>query len=486
MNKKILFTAFGLALAIGGLGLAVAVHYFEPAQNQIVETSDNNNSVLRLLSNTESSTDTTTSTYEIKDIEKIYTPKSIDATRLVSQMRDFMGTKDGVVDKTINYVGDISLEHSNEENYSFTFKAIKDSLNYSKNIDVEILSFDYKMGYVKFSDGDIAVLYNSQEDYTHADIEKGVKAFLESQNISTDELTIPNQSYYLTKTYEGSYSGGKLYVVCSGVNIYYTSLTAPTDESKEKEGYVGMDRLEYTSEFTREQALNIVKNQLLLYNGELVKDYTVTFTEKEGSNYVNVEYKKNGLSLLKDQIYCKQIESSYTYVFVRSYSFDYGYIATPKQETTPAYDLNTFMADIIKTFRTILGSFSNTATIDFTKKGTADVDGVYRMGNGAYYSYEYNVEIIDTLQATTPETPSTETPTTPDDLTNNEPTTDEGSLITNEFIDSVKSNFDKFKTQFEENNIFKATTIIIGSITGLAIVWVIWAVTRKIIKWLKK
>ncbi len=456
MKNKLLIGMLSLTLAIASIGMASIPTYAA----EVTET--------------ETTTTTTESEYKVKEISKIYTPKSIDGTRLVSQMRDFMCTKDGVVDKTIGFGIGLPAEQTNEENYKFNIMTYKDDFTYTKEIDVEILPFDNKMGFVMFEDGDIAVLFNCQEEFTYSDIVTGINAFLEYKDITAVGLDVPNQSFYSTKTYEGSYTGGKLYVVCSGVNIYYTSPTQPTDETKEKEGYVGMDRLVYTSDFTREQALNIVKDQLLLYNGVLVEDYTVTFTEKENSNYVTVEYTKNGESLLKDSIYCKQIESTYSYVFVRPYGFDYGYVAISKQESN-LYSLNTFMADLIKTFRTLLGDFSNEATIDFTKLSKVDVDGVYRIGNGSYYSYEYNVEIIDAVTTNKEDNPEVGTPPSDD------------SNITTDILEEGKTNLiDEFKKNFEENNAFKAATLVIGSITGIALIWGIWILIRKLIKWFRK
>ena len=469
MKKKLLVAAFGLALALGGIGIATAVHTYASTETQMTEELESN-SQMRLLSNSDT---TTESTYEIKEIKKIYTPSSIDGTRLPSRMSDFMCTKDGEIFKDYGFVVGTTAR-SNTEDYEFSLSAYINPFSYNKEIPVEITPYDYKMGYVEFEDGDIAVLYNIGEEYSYSQIMEGITMFFNDQGISTEGLKIPNSSYYITKTYEGSYSGGKIYLIPSGVNIYFTSPSQPTDQSNYKKGYVCLDCLSYTKEFTRAQALEIIKKQSLLKDGVLVDNFDVTFEEREGSNYVTAIYTVNGEQVLKNTINCRQIESTYSYVMARSYFFDYAYIAVPKQESNP-YSLNQFMADVIKTFRTIIGKFNNTTSIDFTKLSKADVDGVYRVGNGSYYSYEYNVEIINYTPV--------------EDETNPEvgvPPTDDTEINTDE-LDLGNSNLiDNFKKNFEENNAFKVATLILGSLTGVLLIWGIYALIRKIIKWLSK
>ncbi len=410
-----------------------------------------------------------TTGFAIKDIKKIYTPKSIDATRLVSQMNSFICTKDGEVYKDFKGFGIGMPDTDNTSNYSFDIFWSSGSFVYQKNVPVEITPYDYKMGYVEFTDGDIAVLYNTQEKYTYEEIIEGIGLFLNAKGLSILDLNIPEKTSYITKLYEGSYSGGKVYLEPTGVNIYYTTKDNPTDETKEKEGYVCLYTIKYTKDFTRAEALSIVKDQLLLLDGKLVTDYDVEFVEREGSNYVTAIFTQNGEQIYEYSINTKQIESNYSYVLALAFDFDYGYIAIPKQDSN-SYSLNKFMSDIIKTFRSILGTFDNNTTIDFTKPSKADVDGVYRVGNGAYYSYEYNVEIIDRnpTQDTNPDA-STDSSVSTDEL-------DEGK--TNIITDT----FNKIK----ENDAAKITTGIISCILGVGIIYVLFIIFRKLFRCLRK
>ena len=114
--------------------------------------------------------------------------------------------------------------------------------------------------------------------------------------------------------------------------------------------------------------------------------------------------------------------------------------------------------------------FGTEVVVDFTKTGATDVDGVYYVGNGSYYSYEYNVEIANL-----------------DSVIKTNDVTVDGVEASGETVsDKLNNFFDDFKAKFEENNAFKAATIALGTITGVLLLWGAWAILKKILKWFRK
>ena len=411
------------------------------------------------------------SVYEIKEIDKIYTPESIDGTKLLNQMRDFICTKDGEIYDEVSFVIGTNSGRTNKENYTFSaWATLSESYKYTETLSVDIIKSDYKMGFVVFTNGDIAVLFNAQEDYTQAQIETGIKAFLTSQSLNAESLSIPTSSYFETTTYEGSYDGGKVYIVNSGSNLYFTSSTKPTDQTALKEGYVALNRVMYTKDFIMEEAMRALGKNILLKDGKLVEEFEVSYTTKEDSNYVEVVFTSGDKELLKDTFYFQEVESEYSYIFARALEFDYGYLIMDKLDKAPEYDINDVMIDVISRFRTLMTPFETEVVVDFTKTGATDVDGVYYVGNGSYYSYEYNVEIanLDSVIKT------------------NDVVVDGVEAPGETVSDKLNNFFDDFKAKFEESNAFKAATIALGTITGILLLWGAWAILKKILKWFRK
>ena len=62
-------------------------------------------------------------------------------------------------------------------------------------------------------------------------------------------------------------------------------------------------------------------------------------------------------------------------------------------------------------------------------------------------------------------------------------------LTFDELVDNVKDGmndwFNDFKNKFEENKAVKTASIIIGTITGVLLIYGVYLLIRKFIKWLK-
>lgn len=408
--------------------------------------------------------------YIVKEIAKIYTPTAIDGTDLISQLRDELCTKDGKP-YTVSMAIGTSSDRTNKEDYQFSiFATLGENYHYSKTVDVKIIPSSYKMGFVEFVDGTIAVLFHCDQDYEASQIEAGLKEFMTSINLNASSLSVPSGSYSNTKTYYGSYDKGKVIIVNSGSNIDFTTSTQPVDQSNVKKGYVALDFIYYTKGYSVEQVLRAFGKNLLLKDGIHVTDYKVSYETSEYSTYVKYVFTKGEEELLKGSLKLKEINSDYKYMFARAYSFDTGYLIMKKEQASPTYTLKDVMIDVVSQFRGLMSPFTTDATINFTKTGKADVDGVYQIGNGAYYSYEYDVEVLNLEQT----------------IKANEVVIDGKAQMGETVTDKFQNALEEFKEKFKESNGFKAASIAIGSITGILLLYGLYVLIRKIIKWLRK
>ena len=405
----------------------------------------------------------------VKNPIGVYTPNTIDGSKLFSGLADNIATYKGQPLKDIRYAIAYN-RHDNTKDWEFsifhTFNIDGKKDRYDKRITAHIIESKYNIGFVVFEDGTIAVEYNLQENYTAAQVKEATAAFLKSIGKEYTILVIPETP--LTQVYEGNYDDNKILLVNSGYNLKFTSEAKPDEQAEVKKGYTMPNTIYYTKSFTKEQALRVLADKLLRKDGALVKNYEIVFDYKadgEGADYI---VKVDGKEVLKKHINLKLIESEYEYIFTTMYDYDSGFLIMNTQKEAPKYTLNDIMSDALKNFRSLMSPFDNKATIDFTKAGKADVDGTYMVGNGSYYKYEYDVEVMDVNKYC-----------------------EDSKVIINGKTgkETLKEKADGFfaglKKKFEENKVFKGFTIAFGTITGLALLYGLYIIFKKVYKWLR-
>lgn len=407
-----------------------------------------------------------------KEIINIYTPESVDGSRLMSTIRDILCTVDGEPYEVPGFAIGTSQGRTNKEDYTFNaWTRIENTYVYDKDISVKIIDFNYDMGFVVFADGNIAVVFNSNKNYTNEQIEEAIKAFLTAQSLNAESFEMPKTTIKDIKTYEASYEQGTIYIINSGVNVGFSSSNQAVDQTEVKQGFVALTEVMYTKDFTKEEVLRALGKNILLKDGKLyTEDYEIDYTTKEDSNWVDVVFKSGETILLKTSIKLELIESEYSYIFARAFRFDYGYLLMDKQVKAPEYTLNDVMVDIVPRFRGLLTPFETETTIDFTKTTTADVDGIYHVGNGSYYEYEFNIEVANIAHL----------------VRTNEVLVDGVAPVGETTADKLNDFLEDFKVRFEENKAFKTATIALGTITGILLIWGIWAIISKFFKWLRR
>lgn len=410
-------------------------------------------------------------TVVFKDITTIYTPESVDGSRLMSVMRDFLCTVDGQPYNDYGFAIGTNSGRTNKEDYTFNAWTKIGNYQYDENIQVKIINFQFDIGFVVFEDGDIAVIFNSNKNYDNNQIETAIKSFLTSQSLNAESLVMPEDEIDLTNTYNATYDGGDIYIVNSGVNVDFSSSNQAVDQSELKQGFVALERVIYTKGYSMEDAIRALGKNILLKDGKLyTEDFSAEYTTKENSKYVDVVFKNGETVLLTKTFYFEEVESEYDYIFAHAFHFDYGYLVIDKQSKNPEYTINDVMIDIVPRFRGLLKPFETEVVIDFTKKGSTDIAGIYQVGNGSYYEYEFNVEVCNVESA----------------IRTNEVIVDGNGPVGESISDKLNDVFADFKTRFEENKAFKAVTIALGTLTAIILFWGIYMIFKKIIKWLRK
>lgn len=405
--------------------------------------------------------------YEFKEIIKVYTTSKLDGSRVFWTIDDKLVRYEG--DLVEGYAFALGLNtHNNQQAWSFKiFGGGIDGLDIDRTIQVEIINFDYQMGFIMFEDGDIAVVYNCDEDYTKEDVLAGLEAFMTMQNLDTTNIQIP-ENLGNTATYEGSYGENTIYIVNSGFNVSYTSSNTPVDESALKEGYVALNQIYYTSNYTVEEVLRALGDNVLLKDGKKVNDYIIEYTFDETATNINYVIKIDEQEL-KGSMHLHKVESEYEYIFAKATQFDQGHLIINKLAEAPEYTLNDVMADVLSNFRGLMTKFENEATIDFTKLNSTDVDGTYMVGNGNYYSYEFDVEVVNLTH----------------DIKTNEVIINGVAQSGETTAEKLQSWLEQIQDKFAENKAFKIASIAFGTITGILLIYGIYLLIRKFIKWIK-
>ena len=283
--------------------------------------------------------------YEFKEIIKVFTTSKLDGSRIFWTIDDKLVRYEG--DLVEGYAFALGVNnHNNQQAWSFRIMGGGvEGLYIDRTIQVEIIESEYQMGFIMFEDGDIAVVFNCDEDYTKEDVLAALQTFMTMQNLDTSDIQIP-EDLRSTKTYEGSYGENTIYIVNSGFNVSYTSSNTPVDESALKEGYVALNQIYYTSNYTVEEVLRALGDNVLLKDGKKLSDYKVEYTFNEGATIINYVINIDDQELT-GSLYLHKVESEYEYIFAVATQFDQGHLIINKMANAPEYTLNDVMIDVL-------------------------------------------------------------------------------------------------------------------------------------------
>ena len=111
--------------------------------------------------------------------------------------------------------------------------------------------------------------------------------------------------------------------------------------------------------------------------------------------------------------------------------------------------------------------------INLSKENEFTISSVYEHTDKNFFEHEMQVYVVD-LE---------------DEIKDSTAEITKDKLTFDELVDNVKDGmndwFNDFKTKFEENKAVKTASIIIGTITGVLLIYGVYLLIRKFIKWLK-
>ena len=111
------------------------------------------------------------------------------------------------------------------------------------------------------------------------------------------------------------------------------------------------------------------------------------------------------------------------------------------------------------------------STVSLATKGNTKIEGIYKLADSNYYEYTYTIMALD-IEAKENQV--------------------DVEIIYKDKVEEDKKDkpiddiFNDFKDTFENNTAFKAMSIILGTILGLVLIYVIYLIIHKLHKWLKK
>ena len=463
------------------------------------------------------------SEYEVKYIEAIYTPTTLNG-KTFPYVLEGLVTKDGEVvteDVTVSVATGPSI--TNKEDYSITlFVHLPDGCRYEHDITVKILSGKRSVGYVVFDDGSVVAITHCNSEPTATSLNTEINKFLtETLNITTPNFEIPEEeSFGSTKTYTGyTYGDGKeLSIINSGVGVLkFSTADTPVDDSPLKQGYNAASIIYFTDNYSINDVVKAIGNKILFKEGiqvdteyrveSIIYDGTIQWTFYIGEDKVHST--QTSYHIVKDS-------TVGNFIYARAFEFKTGVLLLEKGNTNDFQDVYTQVIE--RCLYTITTPTTDT-TLDLSKEGDVVVREVHELGDFNFYNVETTVYVVDmdsevedtNTEIITPVNPNPDqggngnqggntgdsgnsgdsgntgnqggnTGEQPDDGKAETPDDDKDTI--DDIKDKVNDWFEDFKTKFEENKAVKAATIAFGCITGILLIYGIYVIFKKLFKWL--
>ena len=435
------------------------------------------------------------SEYDVKYIETIYVPSTMNAKTIPHLIKDLIVSKDGDVisgcEVSVSYNGTLT----NQEDYSFRmYVSLPDGCRYEKEVQVKVLKDSSTVGYVMFDDGSIIAVTHCNNEHTASSIKTQIEKFLTNTlSMSNPNVVLPEDTNLVsTKTYTGFTYGDEkeLSVINSGVGaLNFSSADRPVDLSGLKEGYNAMTNLYFTDNYNVNDVVKAIGNKLLLKEGvQVTADYRVESIVYQNTIHwtfylgeTKVHSCQTSYEIIKDS-------TVGNFIYADAFQFHTGILLLEEGNTNAFADVYN---QVIKSCKTTLEEPTTDATLDLSKTGSTMVREVHKLGDFNYYEFEttvYVVDIQDEIQDSSTEivTPGSGNQGDSGNQGNQGNTGDNGSISdkVDEVKDKLEDWLEDFKAKVEENKALKAATIAFGCITGILLIYGIYVIFKKLFRWL--
>lgn len=250
----------------------------------------------------------------------------------------------------------------------------------------------------------------------------------------------------------------------------------------------------FTKNIDKQKAVEALKDYLIYYDGKPVHTDSRIVINING-NWVNTSVTYPDGQVRNISTGYKEIEAVDGVEFAAVSPFDFSRYACviAKNSIESNYDVNKIPLKALTSRFTNLQQPSFDLNYNDSLNESNDIwsESYYRAGNGKYKSIMANVRILndltisgytgidnnDTYQAPVSIEPATEVePVNQENPENINQIEEDNNSIEN----TIKQGIEDFKTNIENNDTFKLVTIIISTIIGIAVIYILFLIIRKI------
>lgn len=319
-----------------------------------------------------------------------------------------------------------------------------------------------------------------------------------------ETLSIDTLESYISQMTEGDFTFTTAEALDTQYQAYLESKPEEdlVDDSEFIKGYQALGSIYYTSSKSLEDILKIASNYILQKDGVRCDE------EKEVSffvdgNTLNIIIKVNGKIVASVSSHLHKLDSKDygEFIYLQNVGAFYGVLlfdTTSTTTKTPQEIYSYLLHQVTYAEEIPTPDFKD---FSLTSPSSVDINSSLTHTNGNQYTVQMECLSFDLAQAKDLSTPeitikqaaSEDTPTTPGDKdkedTPNNPSNkdkEEKPNGSDKKEDDIKDIFNDFKDNFENNKTFKTMSIVLGTILGLALIYVIYLIIHKLHKWLKK
>jgi len=298
-------------------------------------------------------------------------------------------------------------------------------------------------------------------------------------------------------------------------------------EIERSSGYVCADDIVFTRNIDKKKALEALKPYMIFYDGKPVHtDSNIVVNINGDRADVSVTFPNGKVGHVNTGIQVIDAPDGVEFAAVSPYYF-FRYACVIDKSTCPSgYDVNKTPLNANKAFYTNLINPEFDLNYNDSLQEENDIwsESTIRTGNGKYHHAFANVRILegltvsgftgtsnnhdtyqsnentnDQMEQQFPEdqAPDITNPDNPNYNNNPEPNNGNQEVVNNgdvnngnetptveddvkSFGESIKQGFDDFKTNVENNPTFKTVTIVVSSIIGILLIYVVFLIIRKI------
>lgn len=405
----------------------------------------------------------------------IYTSSTIDGMRLVSKAPGGLIYKEGEDVTTSASMGYAHGSIDNKSDYSFTVVATVNGIVLRESLDVKIDNTLGNLGVIIGADGNLYCGFNCDDYDNFNEIKVILTSFIKSKmNIQNPNVTLPEVDDILTQTYEGTFDGGNIYLLASGVNLKYSSPTTTVDEDSLKRGYTACDSFVITKDYDIKEAVREIIPYILRNDGLKVENYRVDV--KFYNNFISLDYYVNDSKVISHLTNYKIVDSTYSYIIGTNNYHDAVILINKTKEDI---NFNDLYKDALQNGFHYVNDLEPNYDVILKEVGTKSFNETIERGNGSYYNATILVEVVDEKQANIKGQEMIKMLDSDGNEIKYEPKEESiGEKVTG-FFNSVKE-------KMEESKAFKVGMIALGSVLGLLLIFGICLLIKKIYKWLKR